>query len=59
MHFFMWKHAGQPKHGPIYEIMRKSRSQFKYALRSCKRNEDNMRADAMANSLLNKDSVEF
>ena len=39
--------------------MRRSRLKFKYALRQCKRNEDAIRADQYAKSLLDKDMVSF
>ena len=39
--------------------MRRSRLKFKYALRQCKKNEDAIRADQYAKSLLDKDMVSF
>ena len=39
-------------HGPEYEDMKLSRARFKLALRECRRNEELMKADAMANKLL-------
>ena len=39
--------------------MRRSRLQFKYALRQCRINEDAIRADKYAKSLLDKDNLSF
>ena len=39
--------------------MRRSRLSFKYALRQCKQNEDSIRADEYAKSLMDKDMASF
>ena len=39
--------------------MRRSRSQFKYALRQCKRSEDTIKADRLAGDLLQHNVVDF
>ena len=43
----------KPRHGYVYEAMRRSRSQFKYALRQCKRSEGTIKADRLAGDLHN------
>ena len=43
----------------VYEAMRRSRSQFKYALRQCKRSEDTIKADRLAGDLLQHNVVDF
>ena len=55
--FVDWVAAGKPHYGILNEIIRRSRSQFKSALRYCKQHEHLMtlRADALANSLSNKE----
>ena len=45
--------------GAAAELMRSSRLNFKYILRQCQSNEEMIRADAMARSLTDKDSVSF
>ena len=39
--------------------MRRSRLQFKYILKQCQRNEDQVRADVMAESMRNHDMKSF
>ena len=42
----------------MYEALRRSRSQFKYALRQCKRSEDTIKADRLAGDLLQHNVVD-
>jgi len=57
--YVMWRDLGKPRTGPISELMRRSRLIFKYALRQCKRNEQTLRADAMAKDFECKDVKSF
>ena len=57
--YVAWRDAGKPRSGAPCSNMRRSRLKFKYALRQCKRNEDAIRADQYAKSLLDKDMVSF
>ena len=50
---------GKPKHGPVCELMRKTRLYFKYLLKQCQQREDMARADAMVKSMQAKDAVSF
>ena len=50
---------GRPRYGHEYMGMRKTRAQFKLALRYCKQHEEMIRADAYATSLTNKDYNKF
>ena len=52
--FLMRKSAGSPRCGPIADLMRKSRALFKYILSACKQQDEQKRADVMANKLINK-----
>ena len=54
-----WVAAGKPHYSMLNEIMRRTRSQFKLALRYCKQHEMTLRADALANSLSNKEYRKF
>ena len=57
--FLDWVMAGKPRTGWIFDLMRRSRSQFKLALRSYKRNEEQFKAYALARDLLSNNSNEF
>ena len=49
--FLMWRDNGSPRQGPIFELMKKTRAKFKYALKICKANEIHIRADGLAKNL--------
>ena len=57
--YIIWRNSGRPRHGPVSDDMRRSRLQFKYILKQCQRNEDQARADAMAESMRNHDMKSF
>ena len=57
--FKFWCSHGKPRHGYVYEAIRRSRSHFKYALRQCKRSEDTIKADRLAGDLLQHNVVDF
>jgi exonuclease III len=52
--FLLWVDAGKPRHGPLYEVMKRCKSRFKYALRQCKHMEESCRADALAKNMSSK-----
>ena len=54
-----WKYHNKPNNGAIYHNMRSSKSRFKYALRSVRKSEEMIRADAMTSDLLNNDQDSF
>ena len=47
----MWCNNGKPMQGWIFDLMRQTRSQFKYALRTVKDNENVLRKESLANEL--------
>ena len=49
-----WSYCVKPKQGYLFDNMKRSRAIFKLAVRYCKDNVEQMRADACANSLLEK-----
>ena len=49
----------KPRHGPIYEAMKTTKVQFKYALRFVKKQEDTARADSLARDLNEYDVDSF
>ena len=57
--FLLWRHSGSPRTGTSFELMRKTRAQFKRALRQCRSDKDRQSADALATKLLNKESKDF
>jgi len=57
--YVTWRDFGKPRHGPVSDLMKTTRLRFKYALRQCQAKEETARADALAKSLVNKDTVSF
>ena len=54
-----WNLSKKPRLGPLYETMRTTRAQFKYALRFVKKQEDSARADSLARDLYDNDVDSF
>lgn len=57
--FLQWRIQNSPKSGTIFQEMSVRRAQFKYALRQCRKFEDQHRADAIAKSHDSGNYVEF
>ena len=57
--YVLWRNFGKPRFGPLCQLMRRTRLSFKYAIRQVKRNEDRVRADAMAKDLESKNNKSF
>ena len=57
--FLQWRDAGSPREGQLALRMRAARATFKRALRQCKRDEEVMRAEALASKIIAKDDVNF
>ena len=57
--FLEWVMLGKPRQGPEFISMKRTRAQFKLALRYCKQHEEKLRADNYANSLADKDYTKF
>ena len=49
--FKLWCSCGKPKYGPLFDLKRRSHARFKYALRACQRNENQVKADNAAKNL--------
>ena len=49
--FVIWRGIGKPRHGYEFDMMRLSRAQFKYALRSAKQQEGTLRRESLAKKL--------
>ena len=57
--FQLWRLNGKPRFGPLCDIMRSTRSQFKNALRQCKKVTTGKNADSLAKKLLHRDNKNF
>ena len=57
--FKLWKSSGSPRFGQLACAMRKSRADFKYALRQCRLRENEMRAEALSRKLQSGEVVPF
>ena len=58
-YYIVWRDMGKRNHGPVCELLRKSRLHFKHQLKQCQQREDMVRADAMAKSMQAKDADTF
>jgi len=57
--YLCWLDAGKPKFGFYFDNMKRTRAVFKLALRYCRNHVDELKADACAESLFNKDPRKF
>lgn len=57
--FLMWVDSGRPRFGYDFDVMKRTRALFKLALRHCKNNIEELKADACAESLFDKGSRKF
>ena len=57
--YLLWKASGKPRAGLLYFNMCQSRIRFKRTLRECRQNEEIIRANEHAKSLMEKDMTSF
>ena len=57
--FKLWKSNGCPRFGPVACHMRRSRADFKYALRQCRKYEQDIRPITLSRKLQNNEVVPF
>ena len=57
--YLLWKHSGKPRQGVIYDLMKQTRSKFKYALRVCKGNKNSIISDKIAEAMCSKNDRAF
>ena len=57
--YIAWRSAGKPRCGEICLSMNQSRLRFKSAFKFYQHNENQMKADALARSMMNNDLNEF
>ena len=55
----LWKSYSSPRYGVVFDLMKKTRAQFKRTLRRCKSNDNKAIADSLARNLLTKDCKQF
>jgi len=55
----IWQQCNKPKNGPVFELMQRTRAQYKYAIRFCRKNIKSIQADTLANSLAGKNHCSF
>ena len=57
--FLLWVRCGKPRQGEHHRMMSRDRAAFKLALRHCRRHEAQIRADKLAQDLMDKDVITF
>ena len=57
--FHLWCTNGRPRSGPIYQLMKSKRTEFKMAIRKCKEVKEQKESDRLALKLLKGDSEHF
>ena len=57
--FLQWRYNGKPRFGPIFDLLQRTRANFKSTLRKCISGNDNRTADSLATKFLNKDFKRF
>ena len=57
--YLLWLEYGKPRSGVWFDNMRRTRAKFKLALRYCRQHVEEMKADACANSIFDKDAKRF
>ena len=57
--FLLWRYNGKPRFGPIFDLLQRTRANFKSTLRKCISGNDNRTADSLATKFLNKDFKRF
>jgi hypothetical protein len=55
----LWKECDKPSNGILYDLMRKTKLQYHYAVRKLKRNSDVLRKEKMAEALNENNSRNF
>ena len=57
--YLLWKTNNKPRTGPIFDLMKRTRSRFKLEFHKCKQNEERIRYEKISESLLNHDFDSF
>jgi len=57
--YLYWIDNHKPKSGPVFDIMKESKKEFKYASRACRKSQGKYKAEAMAKALWNRSPKKF
>ena len=57
--FLIWRSAGSPRHGSLYDLMKIKRAQFKRNKRHCEKNAESLKAERLASNLSSHDFKNF
>ena len=57
--FLIWRSAGSPRHGPLYDLMKIKRAQFKRNKRHCEKNAESLKDERLASNLSSHDFKNF
>ena len=57
--FGRWVSSGRPTSGPVYDVMKNDKRNYKYAVRRLKRHADEIRLDGLACHVLEGSSSQF
>ena len=57
--YLLWEHSGKLRQGVIYDLMRQTRSKFKYAITVCKGNRNSIISDKIAEDMCAKNDRAF
>ena len=57
--YLYWIGNHKPKSGPLFDIMKENKKEFKYALRPCRKSQQKCKDDAMAEALWNRSPKKF
>ena len=57
--FLIWRSAGSPRHGPLFDIMKAKRAEFKRKKILCEKNAETLKADRLASKLSCNDLHNF
>ena len=55
----MWKNAGRPNCGELYDLRKRTRADYHYAIRKVKQKENVLRSEKLSNALLCNDNKHF
>ena len=57
--YALWKNAGSPRQGLLFEMKNRAKARFKGAMGYTRRNEDSLRKESLAKKLLCKNDKAF
>ena len=56
---YLWCQWNKPKFGPLFDLMRRTRAKYKYAIRYCRQQEKQIQADSLAQHLSKQNFSSF